>query len=174
MPVDGCECSFGELAGHVLPGYMETLRKRMDAPIPMATFAEKGVGPATLCRRLGLAQDPGGCYVLMEGRKPVYVGISQHILERLREHVRGGDHYTATLAYWIAAKRFPHGTYALTAMQDTDFHAHFEAAREYLRGLTVAFVEIENPLEQTLFEVYCAMTLDTGEDNGGWNTFATH
>lgn len=55
-------------------------------------------------------------------------------------------------------------------MQDPAFQAHFSNARAYIAGLSVAFIEIINPLELYLFEAYCAMELDTAK----WNTFETH
>ena len=51
-----------------------------------------------------------------------------------------------------------------------EFRAAFNEAQALLRTCTVAFIEIPNPLEQYLFEAYCAMELDTAE----WNTFRTH
>ena len=56
------------------------------------------------------------------------------------------------------------------AMKDSVFRTAFDEARAMLRGCTVAFIEIANPLELYFFEAYCAMELDTCE----WNTFRTH
>ena len=55
-------------------------------------------------------------------------------------------------------------------MKDPAFRAAFDEAQALLRGCSVAFIEIPNPLELYLFEAYCAMALDTKE----WNTFRTH
>ena len=174
MPIDGCHRTFDELARVVLPAYMARMRESMTAPTPMSDFAVKGRGPVALREQLGLHDDPRGCYVLMERNKPVYVGISKHVIARLMEHVRGSDHLTATLVYRIAAMRHPHGMTAANAMKDDGFKARFEETREYLKSLNVAFIEIENPLELYLFEAYCALELDTSFDAGGWNSFETH
>jgi predicted GIY-YIG superfamily endonuclease len=174
LPIDGCNRSFEELAHEVLPAYMAALRKRVQNPTPMADFAIKGVGPATMAGRLGLEHDPRGCYVLLDNGKPVYVGISRHVIARLMEHVRGADHFTATLAYRIAKARRPHKKTAADAMKDEAFHSEFSDARTHLLTLHVAFVEIDNPLELYLFEPYCALEFDTGFEAGGWNTFDTH
>lgn len=174
MAIDGCERSFEELAHEVLPGYMKTLRQRMKSPIPMSLFAIKGVGVATLLKRLDLKSDPRACYVFMDGSQPVYVGISKCVITRLHEHIRGTDHLTATLAYRVAVTEHPHGTTAAIAIKDPAFRMHFDAARERVQSFTAAFVEIENPLELYVFEAYCAMELDTGFDAAGWNTFVTH
>ena len=56
------------------------------------------------------------------------------------------------------------------AMADPDFKREFDRAREKIRSLDVAYVEIGNPLVLHVFEPYAALELDTGE----WNTFETH
>jgi len=174
LPIDGCHRSFDELAQGVLPRYMVELREAMKAPIPLLEFAIKGDGPVTLCRRYGLENDPMGCYVLIEDGQPVYVGISKHVIQRLMEHVRGGDHLSATLVYRITVARHPYNGTAANAMQDNAFRMRFDETRHELLNMSVAFVAISNPLELYLFEAYCAMELDTGFDTGGWNTFETH
>jgi hypothetical protein len=55
-------------------------------------------------------------------------------------------------------------------MANGDFHQAFQEAKKFIRSLSVVYVEIENPLELYLFEVFCAMEFDTYE----WNTFVTH
>lgn len=174
MTIDGCDRTFEDLANHILPGYMDTLRAAMSSPLPMKLFSTPGLGVKGILGRLGLAEDVRGCYVLMEEDRAVYVGISGRLIQRLYEHVRGTDHLSATLAYRIAAMEHPHGTKAATAMKDPVFHQQFEDTRERLKSFTVAYAEIENPLELYVFEAYCAMELDTGFDANGWNTFVTH
>lgn len=174
MAVDGCPHTFDELANTVLPAYMERLRTRIAAPIPMSEFAVRGDGPKTLASRHGFVGDVGGCYVLLDQGKPVYVGISRKVFTRLKQHVGKGDHLTATLAYRMANHECPHGTFAATAMADPVFRALFDNKRAHLLELDVAIVEIENPLELYVFEAYCALELNTSFCNGGWNTFITH
>lgn len=55
-------------------------------------------------------------------------------------------------------------------MEQEAFKAEFDAAKEYLRSLNVAYVKILNPLALYVFEAYCAMRFDTEQ----WNTFETH
>lgn len=174
MSIDGCDRTFHELATESLPAYMRTLRGRMARPIPMTLFTTKGLGPVGIRRELALAKDPRGCYVLIDSGRPVYVGISKRIIQRLYEHVRGTDHLSATLAYRIAAMEHPHGMNAAAAMKDPEFRRHFADTRKRLTSFGTAFVEIENPLELYVFEAYCALELDTGFDASGWNTFVTH
>jgi hypothetical protein len=142
----------------------------MAAAHPMADFARDGVGVRTLLQRLDLEDDFRGCYVLMDGDRAVYVGISQGVLQRLRQHVRGATHFDASLAYRMAAYEQPHRLTRSGAMAEPDFQGRFRDRQGYLRSLNVAFVEIENALELYLFEAFAAMELDTCE----WNTFETH
>jgi hypothetical protein len=170
MAIDGCQYTFDELARQVFPRYMAKLRQHIERPTAMAEFIVTGVGVATLLRRFGHTSDFRGCYIFIDNCRPVYVGISRSVIQRLRQHVRGTTHYDATLAYRIAATRHPHSTTRSVAMADADFQRRFSESQNYLRGMHVAFIEIPNPLELYLFEAYCAMELNTGE----WNTFETH
>lgn len=170
MSSDKCQYTFHQLATEVLPRYMTVLRSRIEQPTPMAEFAIKGVGVATLSRKFNLNSDFEGCYVLIDGTRPIYVGISRTVLQRLKQHVRGTTHYDATLAYGIAAARQPHNMTRSEAMADKGFQVVFAEAQHYIRELNVAFIEIPNPLELYLFEAFCAMELDTSE----WNKFKTH
>jgi len=174
MSIDGCKHSFHELANDVLPGYMSTLREKMAHPISMSIFGIKGMGPVALQRQLELDKDPSACYVLMDEGRPIYVGISKGVITRLRDHVLGSDQFVATLAYKIAAAKYPHTVTASEAMRDTAFQLRFLECRDYLLSLDTSWVEIVNPFELYLFEAYCAMELGTGFVTGGWNTFATH
>jgi hypothetical protein len=174
VSIDGCGRSFKEIVNEALPAYMQALRRSMINPLPLRDFNIKGVGTVTIFRGFGYDHDPRGCYVLIESGKPIYVGISKHIIERLIEHVRGTDHYSATLAYRMAKHKLPPGMIAIDAMANKEFHTEFLNNREIMLDWEVAFVEIDNPLELYLFEPYCAMELDTGLNAGGWNTFETH
>jgi len=169
MPVDDCKHSFDELAGAVFPRYLAKLKERMETALSMADFAQ-GIGIRTLLQRLSLEDDFSGCYVLIDGTTPLYVGISRAVLSRLRQHVRGTTHFDASLAYLMAAKSHPHQLTRSHAMELEEFMKHFQLSQQYLRTLRVAFIEIENPLELYVFEAYAAMALETKV----WNTFATH
>jgi hypothetical protein len=124
----------------------------------------------TILARLGRSHDLSGCYVLLHEGKPFYVGISRGVVGRLRQHGMGTTHFDASLAYRMACEKVHHEMTRAEAMRNPSFRAAFNDAQQLLRGCSVAFVEITNPLELYLFEAYCAMELDTAE----WNTFATH
>lgn len=56
------------------------------------------------------------------------------------------------------------------AMANKKFRAAFEQERARIRNTDVAVIEIENPVELYLFEVYAALELRTAVHN----TFRTH
>ena len=170
MPVDNCHHDFDALAAKVLPGYLKQLQAAIDKPHKAAEFAKPGVGPVAIAKTLGHEADFSGCYVLLEKSAPIYVGISRSVLSRIRQHVTGKSHFDASLVYAVAQRRFPTKGKRGQVMEDAGFRGEFEKAQQYLRGLSVAFIEIENPLELYVFEAYAAMALDTAE----WNTFRTH
>jgi len=170
VPIDGCPYRFVELATTVLPSYMAKMQHALASPQPLSEFCTAGVGPRTILNRLKRLKDFSGCYVLAREGKPFYVGISRCVISRLRQHSMGTTEFNATLAYSMAKQKVRHKQSRREAMQNLAFLAAFKEAQVLLRGCSVAFIEIENPLELHFFEAYCAMTLDTGE----WNTFRTH
>jgi len=117
-----------------------------------------------------------GVYVLFEGNKPIYVGRSNRMKNRLKEHSqRSSDHYSATLAFRIAKQN----TIALQnierkqtneqLMKNSDFVEEFEAAKDRIARTKIRFIEIEDQIEQALFEIYAHLTLNTK-----YNDFSTH
>jgi hypothetical protein len=170
MPIDGCTHTFQDLASNILPGHMAEMRKAMLKPHEMQTFAVEMRGPKACAKHLGLKGDFSGCYVFLDKGNPVYVGISQLVLHRMIQHVRGNTHFDASLAYLMASKRLPHKMRRKEAMNDAAFRSAFEAERNRLRSFDVAFIPISCPVELYGFELYCSMKLDTDQ----WNTFKTH
>lgn len=169
MPIDGCQHDFPTLASTVLPTHMARLREHLATPMTLADFCLPKIGVRSLLKQHGHPADFSGCYVLLE-REPAYVGISRGVFKRLREHVTGTTHFTATLAYRMAAEEHPFEGSRSEAMADAAFRAVFEAKRAYVRTMRVAAVQIDNPVELYLFEVFAALELKTKT----WNTFRTH
>lgn len=168
MPIDDCVHDFATLAATVLPEHMDRVRKAMARPSALADFAKPKIGVAALLKHYGVKADYSGCYVFLDHR-PIYVGISQHVFARLRQHVTDKTHFGASLAYRMAEKVAPHTKTRGDAMSDPTFAKIFAAKQTYLRGLHVAHIPIANPVELYVFEVYASMALDTP-----WNTFKTH
>lgn len=170
MNVDDCPHTFDDLATRVLPKYMDQLRRAFTSPWPASEFAAPNVGPRSLARRFGLGSDFSGCYSLLEGGKPIYVGISRGVLGRVRQHVFGRSHFDASLAYRMAQHGLPTKGRRSANMMNADFRRVFNEAQQYLRSLSVAVLQIDNPLELYLFEAYAAMEVKTSR----WNSFRTH
>lgn len=168
--IDNCPHLFDQLASTVLPSYAAQLQRSLANPSPMADFAERGVGAKTLLKRYGRTKDFSGCYVLVEKGKPIYVGISRTVFQRLARHVKGTSHFDATLAYRMSESSMNTPMTRAERMADDEFGKLFAGKKKDLATLGVAYVEIETALELHVFEPYCAMMLDTCE----WNTFRTH
>ena len=116
---------------------------------------------------IGITQVPQkGVYVFFEGNKPIYVGRSNRLKKRIKEHI-SSDHYSATLALKIAKQN----TSSLQKkegkltnkqlMKDGDFVKEFEAAKNRIARTKIRFIKIEDQAEQAMFEIYAAFVLDT-------------
>ncbi len=169
MPIDNCPHSFQELAQRVLPEHLRRLEAAVSASVLLGDFGATRTPPPKLLPDGADSRDFPGCYVLIDGR-PIYVGISRHVPKRLKQHVTGRTHFDASLAYRMAKHLMPHQMTRGDAMSDPAFRKHFEERRAYLKGIRVAAIQIENPLELYLFEAFAALHFDTSQ----WNTFRTH
>ena len=169
-PIDGCKIEFSELANNTLPEHFAHLEKNIQNPFSAAWIKEHGVGKKTLLKRLGRTADFPGCYVFIEEKNPIYVGISRGVVARLYQHLTSNDHFSGSLAYYIAKRENDPGGTRKENMKNGDFRTLFEKSQKRLESCSVATVEISNAVELHLFEVYAAMELGTGE----WNSFKTH
>jgi hypothetical protein len=105
MSINGCTYSFAELAAIVLPAHMARLKDAIQQPWSASIFSQPGRGVVAITEQLNLESDFSGCYVLLDGTQPIYVGISRSVLNRLRQHLLGKDHFGASLAFAMARKR---------------------------------------------------------------------
>ena len=158
---------FSDIIGK-MPGY---LRELESCPIiPMDTRQERG--------NLGSKLPPAnaGIYVLYEDDKPIYVGRSDRLKERLLEHGQPSNgRETATLAFRIAKVDFQekHPDASFSSMGDLasrlDFVPLFGAAKSRVKKMGVRAVAIQDPIEQTIFEIYAHLALKTP-----YNSFENH
>jgi len=117
-----------------------------------------------------------GVYVFSEGDKAIYVGRSNRMKQRLKEHSqRGSDRYSATLAFKIAKQEY-FSSHRVKKRETNEqlkespiFCKKFDAAKDRIAKARIRFIEIEDQVEQTIFEVYAALALDTE-----LNDFGTH
>ena len=110
-------------------------------------------------------------YVLYERGEPIYVGRSNRMRDRIREHgADGSDRYSATFAFKLLREKLgePEGT----AKEIAEAHSEeFRRQRERVRAMTFRAVPIEDQLEQHLFETYTILELGTYPE---YNDFDTH
>ncbi|GAB4020553.1 hypothetical protein GCM10028808_62080 [Spirosoma migulaei] len=170
MAIDNCSYTFSEIAQNVLPSLMAKMGESMSNPTPINKLYGKGSGIKSLLKELKLHDDFQSCYVLIENKQPLYVGISRQVFRRLWYHSRGTTHYSATLDYRMATKGVTTKISRNVRMNDEEFKALFDKAKQRIQNCSFAFIQINNDLELYLFEAYCSIELDTWE----WNTFRTH
>ena len=113
-----------------------------------------------------------GVYVLYEGGKPVYVGRSNRLRDRIREHgADSSDRYSATFALKLLREKlkWPKGNAADLVKDNAD---EYDQQKKRVKNMTFRAVEIKGQLEQTLFEVYAILEFRTHVL--GYNDFDTH
>ena len=116
-----------------------------------------------------------GIYMFFEGSRPLYVGRSDRIKKRLKEHGQlSSRHYSASFAFNLAKKAAQEQGVEVTGRRgelekDPTFARLFREARERVSRMSVKVVEISDPILQTLFEVYAHLELNTK-----FNEFDTH
>ena len=116
-----------------------------------------------------------GIYLFSERGKPIYVGRSRNLRQRLSYH-SSGDRYTATFAFRIALraaekKKIDTRRRRAEIEVDPDFQPLFERAKKRVARMDVQFVEIADPVSRALFEIYAAVRLGTDEVH---NSFEEH
>jgi len=124
-----------------------------------------------------------GVYVFYENGKPLYVGKSDNIAKRMGNHRRPSSrHNQATFAARIAEDELEKKGYKLKKYIPTKSLEHytkhpqfdevFNAAKERIKKMTICWVEEKESTNQTILEIYAAVTLGTIEK--GYNNFENH
>ena len=116
---------------------------------------------STAFTRKGLAEHKGkaGVYVFFENGVPVHVGRTRNLAGRLRGHVTK-SHFSASFAFkrtrieqGRVATYVPKGSRADLA-RDAVFKAAFHRQIEQVKTMDVRFVEVSDPVQQYLLELY--------------------
>ena len=117
-----------------------------------------------------------GIYVFYEREQPIYVGRSNRLRQRLLEHGRPSSrHNSATFAFNLAMEAATEGGNTIPDATRTEieniprFSSLYSQAKGRVAAMKIRVVEITDPIEQTIFEVYAALALDTT-----YNDFDTH
>ena len=125
-----------------------------------------------------------GVYSLSEADRPLYVGRTRNLRNRLSAH-RSSSVRRATLAVKMARlhshlpanyKRNRSAVYL--HKHDLRFRAEFDKARERISALQVRYVREHDDVRQALLEIYAAIQLDTVAinstlDDSRYNSFST-
>jgi excinuclease UvrABC nuclease subunit len=116
-----------------------------------------------------------GVYLFSDG-DPIYVGQTRNLRERLRGHtIRSSGHQTATFAFLLAVAetkgRIDLPKTRAARQAHPEFAAIYDAQKARVARMDVQFIEIKDPVERTIFEVYAAMKLGTYPR---FNSFETH
>jgi hypothetical protein len=103
-------------------------------------------------------------YIIWIDGKPAHVGRTRNLQVRVRGHV-SNSHYSASFAFKqarktmsIAASYTPENSRSALFARD-DFYAEFAKHRAVLQASEVTFLEVTNPIDQYLLELYAAMEL---------------
>ena len=121
-----------------------------------------------------------GIYVFYKDKKPLYVGRSRHLRSRIMQHSRPRSGNTsATFAFLMALEEAEQKHIDCTnrtraVLQEApDFKPIYDAAKAKVRQMAVKVIEITDPIEQSVFEIYAALRLPTIRPYG-YNDFETH
>ncbi len=122
-----------------------------------------------------------GIYVLYEDDTPMYAGRSDHLKDRLLNHGRpSSGSESASFAFILAKEDFEKTELKAAALKGQprsrkelqnapEFEPLFDAAKERVKKMSIRAVGIQDPIEQTIFEVYAHLQLRTP-----YNDFNTH
>ena len=126
----------------------------------LPSLLEKLQTSTPLTIETGLSQLPQkGVYVFYENDEPIYVGRSNRMRSRIREHgAESSRHESATLAYKLLLEELGEGgghSSSLTRKQIQDGHKdQYQDQRARIRKMQVRAAQIEDQQVQALFEIY--------------------
>jgi hypothetical protein len=109
-----------------------------------------------------------GVYLFSEGHKHLYVGRSNNIRRRFKEHVSPGSRINdAPFAVLLAREStgilpaYSGKNVRMKLALNEAFATAFSKAKVRISSMEFRFVEEGDPVRQTLLEVYCAVVLAT-------------
>lgn len=146
------------------------------ARMPVLLGELTAVPPKTVGEHDGAIPDSPGVYLFSEGVTPMYVGQSRNLQQRLRQHTSVKSHENqAPFAFNIALKEAEEKQLELPRTRkateaDPAFKPLFQGALSRVAAMNVRFIEIEDPIMRTIFEIYASEALGTQR----FNSFETH
>ena len=153
------------------------MNKKFDEMIDQLPFLLNQLVNSPSKNRTSLGALPKkGIYVFYENECPIYVGRSNRIKERILEHSRpSSTHNSATFAFNLAKevaikKEIDINKKVRVNLEtDSDFSRLFSEAKERVSRMSIRVVNIDDPIIQTVFEVYASIKFNTS-----FNDFDTH
>ncbi len=116
-----------------------------------------------------------GVYMFIERDKPIYIGRTNRMRARLSEHgSKSAGHNDASFAFRIAKELAEKDGINIKRkrnelVHDTEFYKIFKIAKDRVSKMNIKCIEIEDQVDQTLFEVYASIVLKTP-----YNDFKNH
>jgi predicted GIY-YIG superfamily endonuclease len=136
--------------------YVEELESKLQQLLSM-----KPKTPLTLPRRMPQM----GVYLFSEEDKHLYVGRTRRLKQRIKEQA---NILGAPFGFRLAREEtgFVTATYMRKGSRDDlflkpEFAKALEDAQKRIRNMNVQYVEVTDPIKQTLLEVYVAVVLET-------------
>ena len=141
--------------------------KFLDIVIKMESYLKvlKDTDPF-IANTIGLPKT-AGVYVFYEKKKPLYVGRTGNLRNRMAQHRNiGSKHNDAPFAYHLAKREAKLNGICVDNTRnnlcaDDDFNLHFQNAKARVGKMLVRFIEIKDAREQSLFEYYASIELHT-------------
>lgn len=117
-----------------------------------------------------------GIYVFYENNQPIYVGRTNRMRDRIKQHGRpSSTHNSAPFAFNLAKRAALEKGINIDKPRnllenDPNFMKLFLEAKNRVSRMSVRVIEIDNQITQTIFEVYASIALRTTE----YNSFDNH
>jgi predicted GIY-YIG superfamily endonuclease len=145
-----------------------------DLEMRLPILLDELLGAEAVPASMASAPNLPGVYLFSEGDRPVYIGQSRKLRQRLRNHVRGTSHNQSTFAFARARAEalldpsFSVGLRRKELEADRRFAEILLRARLGVAAMKFRYVVEEDPNLRTVFEAYASMILGTE------NVFETH
>ncbi|HEY9083706.1 MAG: hypothetical protein COA31_005470 [Flavobacteriales bacterium] len=116
-----------------------------------------------------------GIYLFIVKGIPIYVGRTNRMRARLLEHSRpSSKHNAASFAFKLAKEQankmcIDTKLKRSALVKDKKFNKLFSKSKQQVAAMDIKYIEINNPIEQYLFELYVSEMLKTP-----YNDFENH
>jgi hypothetical protein len=139
-------------------------------------LAELLAAPAAPTADHAVVPKSPGIYLFSKGDEALYVGQTRNLRVRLRNHTNPLSRENQASFAFLVAKAEAEKT-GVDVKQtrkvleaDEAFAKHFSEAKSGIAAMDVRFIELDGPIERTLFEIYASLALNTVL----YNSFETH